>query len=288
VSGDCTADDRTADDRTALGGEQWRLIRSGPANGVWNMAVDLALLSSAIQGGPPALRIYSWRPAALSLGYNQDVAVVERTAVIAAKVDVVRRPTGGRAVLHDDEVTYSIALPPGHPLAQTGIQASYKALSQGLLAGLTQLGLHCELAQPQHSGAVVRPRAAGGGAFAACFDAPSWYELVVNGKKVVGSAQVRRRGALLQHGSIPLHLAGERLYHLLAFSDEEARRQSARMFSRKAAGLCEVASAEISPEQVEAALISGFTCGLGLQLTPGELNEQELEQANNFMVEVIA
>ncbi len=241
------------------------------------MAVDLALLQTAIAGGPPVLRFYSWRPPALSLGYNQNAAIVDKAACTAAGVDVVRRPTGGRAVLHADEVTYTIVLPPDHPLAKLGITESYKELSRGLLAGFHRLGLRCELAQPVRPVPAPGGRLANGegGASAACFDAPSWYELIIAGRKVVGSAQVRRRGALLQHGSVPLTLRGEDLYRLLHFGSEEARQTAVRLFTAKAAGLCEQAGRLIRPAEVTAALAAGFAAALAVQCAPGALDEKE-------------
>lgn len=265
--------------QTTMAKECWRLIKHAPASGAWNMEVDVSLMQSATQGGPPTLRFYAWQPAALSLGYNQKEAVVDKAACKAAGVDVVRRPTGGRAVLHANEVTYAIVLPAEHPIAQLGIVASYRELSRGFVTGFQRLGLPSELAQPERDSLANKKVTGITGAGAACFDAPSWYELAVGGRKVVGSAQVRRRGALLQHGSIPLTLDGLALYQLLAFNRNEAREAAARMFNAKAAGLCDVAGRQITAEQVMAALVEGISRELGVQFEQGDLSPQELASA---------
>lgn len=223
------------------------------------------------------LRLYAWRPAALSLGYFQDAAVVDFAACQQAGVDVVRRPTGGRAVLHDAEVTYAIVLPPGHPLANLGITAAYKALSAGLLCGLARLRVSADLALPEHvTRADAAASAAHPGLQAACFDAPSWYELTTTGRKLIGSAQVRRNGALLQHGSVPLHVQAERIYSLLQFADDAARSKAARNLAGKAVGLSDLMGRPFTWQEVAAALATGVQEAFGCILTASQLTPEEL------------
>jgi lipoate-protein ligase A len=265
--------------------EYWRLLQHDAAPGAWNMAVDEILLEEAMKGAKPVLRLYSWRPYALSLGHFQQGDVVDKAACAQAGVDVVRRPTGGRAVLHANEVTYSIILPPSHPLTHVSVVASYQALSQGLLRGLALLGIQAQLARVEHPptpAAASVASASDGGAQAACFDAPSWYELLANGRKLVGSAQVRRGGALLQHGSVPLTLVPQDLYKLLSFSSAAVRERAQQAFANKAAGLCDITAQSLTPAHVAQALISGISQALSCIMQADQLTPKELEQAETL------
>ncbi|MGI6609009.1 MAG: lipoate--protein ligase family protein [Limnochordia bacterium] len=253
--------------------EEWRLLLDGAATGAHNMAVDEALLDSVQQ---PTLRFYSWQPYALSLGYFQDAQTVDFAVCASEGIDVVRRPTGGRAILHAQEVTYSIALPPQHPLTDVGVAESYRYLSRGLLRGLALLGLRAELAKkPVSSQGRAHAHRSEAGVAAACFDAPSWYELVVAGHKVVGSAQVRRKGALLQHGSVPLWLEPERLYGVLRFRSEQNRERAAKKLGTSAAGLAQLIGRSVSFDEGVSALISGFEEALRVKTSVSSLSPDE-------------
>src|SRR3972149_8392190 len=178
---------------------QWRLLRHPPAGGAWNMAVEEAILESARKGeAPPTLRLYDWQPACLSLGFAQSLTDVDASALQQRGWDLVRRPTGGRAILHTDELTYSVIGPTSEPRLAGSILESYQRLSQALLHSLELLGLPVR----QQS----RPSGSGNGQAnnPVCFEVPSDYEIALGGKKLVGSAQARRKGGLLQHGSLPL------------------------------------------------------------------------------------
>ena len=157
------------------------------------MAFDEALLDDAERTGRPTLRLYRWSPPCLSFGRNEPArSRYDRTAIERRGLDVVRRPTGGRAVWHDGEVTYAVAA----PVAAFGTLAeSYRAIHARLAAALRALGVPADLAPPRRA----NPLGAG-----PCFAAPAGGEVVVEGRKVVGSAQVRRGTAFLQHGSILL------------------------------------------------------------------------------------
>src|SRR2546422_2374683 len=192
----------------------WRLLLDPPAEGAWNMAVDEVLLDGVAAGSaPPTLRFYTWTPACLSLGYFQAFGVVNVEGCRGLGIDIVRRPTGGRAILHDRELTYSVALPApllGH---DAGILPSYRRLSLALQAGLRRLGINVGLAPESET----PTRAVHG---PACFDRPSAHEILLQGRKLVGSAQVRRAGALLQHGSIVIEPRIETLVACLQLDDD--------------------------------------------------------------------
>lgn len=250
----------------------WRLLRHGPATGARNMAVDEAVQTvCARTHGGPTLRFYAWSPAALSLGYFQKTAEVNLESCRRQGVDVVRRPTGGRAILHDAEVTYSVVLAeedlPG------GVLETYRIISAALHRGLTALGAPVEIT-------ARRPRGRAGlaGGSAACFDAPSWHELEAGGRKVAGSAQTRREGVILQHGSIPVRLDSRKLFSLLSL-DPECRDGLAREFAGQAVDLREAIGREIGFDEVCRSLEAGFAEALGVGLEPGELTAAEEEVA---------
>ncbi|HZG75566.1 MAG TPA: lipoate--protein ligase family protein, partial [Paenibacillus sp.] len=219
----------------------WRLVRSGARAPDYNMAADEAMMLAVGAGAaPPTLRFFGWSPATLSIGYFQkaeDEVLLEE--VRRRGLGFVRRPTGGRAVLHDAEVTYSIVVPEGYPGLPTSVTESYRVLSEGLVHGFRALGLEAELVSDKGKYAEAGS--------AACFDSPSWYELVVDGRKVAGSAQLRKHGAVLQHGSILLDLDVELLFALLRFRSERLRERLAASFADKAAAINELRAARGLP-----------------------------------------
>jgi lipoate-protein ligase A len=169
------------------------LVDADPRAGAVNMAIDQALLDDVERTGRSFLRLYRWSPPCLSLGRHEPaLARYDRAAIERRGVDVVRRPTGGRAVWHDAELTYAVAA----PVAAFGsLRDSYRAIHERLAAALRTLGAPAELAPDAgHRTPVTGP----------CFAGAIGGEIVVRGRKVVGSAQVRQGGALLQHGSILL------------------------------------------------------------------------------------
>ncbi len=173
----------------------WRLIISGAAEGAWNMAVDEAILEAVMAGdAPPTLRFYTWDPACLSLGFNQRSAdSCDMDAVKDSGYTMVRRRTGGRAVLHDDELTYSVT---ADSLLFGGgaVLDVYMMVSSALADGLKAFGVAADLV-PAYSDK-------GKEKSAACFDAPSSFEVAWKGRKIIGSAQFRSGRYFLQHGSI--------------------------------------------------------------------------------------
>jgi lipoyl(octanoyl) transferase len=180
---------------------QWRFLDSGPADGFTNMAIDEALLKVlAAERGVPTLRFYSWSPPALSLGYGQlTVGKIDLRRCMSLGIDVVRRSTGGGAVLHDHEVTYSVVLRADDPRLAPGLLASYLMISHALVRGLSYLGISAELV-PIRRGALL----SSGRTSPACFATLSSYEVAVAGRKLIGSAQRRVQDLIMQHGSIPL------------------------------------------------------------------------------------
>ncbi|MBI4504366.1 MAG: lipoate--protein ligase family protein [Chloroflexi bacterium] len=243
----------------------WRLIVHGAADGATNMALDDALLDGAAAGGPPTLRLYRWRPPCLSLGYFQPLVDVDRAACAAAGVELVRRPTGGRAVLHADEVTYAVAGSLGDPPFVGGVVASYGCLAQALLAALAELGVAAESAAP---GPPVGPRGP------ACFDGAAAYEISAGERKLVGSAQTRRGGALLQPGAVPLGGDPARVVDLLALQPEARAALRARLAARSAT-LAALLGRRPDWVAVARAVAGGFAQTFGLRLVEGDLTAEE-------------
>jgi lipoate-protein ligase A len=248
----------------------WRLIRSGPLSGAMNMALDDVLLQEVAAGRSlPVLRLYRWCPATLTLGYAQTIdSGIDLAACRAAGVAVVRRPTGGRAVLHDREVTYAVIAPAAPPFGRS-VGESYQVIAEVLRATLERCGLPVRLVPG-------RPRHAPGRAV--CFTAPAQHELLIAGRKVAGCAQKRQGGAFLQHGSIPLELDVERLHRLMPAAD-------ARPAGERFAGvgwLQHFAERPLIVDEIEDALVAGFAAALQLRFIASEPSEAELALAREL------
>lgn len=275
----------------------WRLIHSGHLSGPANMAIDEAILRGVAQGGRPTLRFYGWEPPAISVGVFQDLEnEIDLVMCKSLGIDVVRRPTGGRAVLHDVEVTYSLILPEESGIIPKGITESYRAVSEGIVRGLASLGLDAKMVSLRRKGdkapSTQAPRSGRyvitveapdqGSASAACFDSPSWYEVTVGGKKIVGSAQMRRMGVLLQHGSIPLELDAEKFFACLKFPSRESRKRAKAAFLARATSVREELGRDVSFIEVSEAIAQGLKEALGITFVEGELTPYELETAERL------
>jgi lipoate-protein ligase A len=247
----------------------WRLLRHAPAPGPWNMAVDEAILQGVIAGqSPPTLRLYAWQPTCISLGYAQPVGDVDRAALAVRGWEIVRRPTGGRAILHTDELTYSVVGPDSEPRLAGGVLESYQRLSGALLAALQQLAV--PVTSQRKNGA--RPAADSN---PVCFEVPSDYELTVDDRKLVGSAQARRGGAVLQHGTLPLKGDIRRITEVLLFEDEVQRQTAAERVAARAATVQGALGRPVSWEEAAAAFVAGFSESLGIEFVEGELSVTE-------------
>ncbi|WP_100373454.1 lipoate--protein ligase family protein [Bacillus sp. FJAT-45037] len=254
--------------------ETWRFIDSGNCSAAYNMALDEALLDWHSKGKiPPTIRFYGWNPATLSIGYFQKVEKeVNMDAVKAYGLGFVRRPTGGRGVLHDDELTYSVIVSEEHPDMPHTVTEAYRVISEGILEGFKKVGLDAYFAVPrteEEKSALKNPRSA------VCFDAPSWYELVVEGRKVAGSAQTRQKGVILQHGSIILDIDEDKLFDLFKYPSERVRERMQRNFKNKAVAINALRATALSMEEAKEAFRYGFEKGLNIELEPYTLTPKE-------------
>lgn len=254
----------------------WRLVNTGSSSGARNMAIDEAvMLSYADKKVPPTIRFYGWEPAAVSIGYFQQAAKeIDYAFCREQGIDVVRRLTGGRAVLHAAELTYSIVVAEDYPGMPPTITASYRYLTQGLLLGLAKIGLTAEMTKPQSSYAQRVPGHPAQHSSAACFDAPSHYELTVGGKKLIGSAQVRKKGVILQHGSILLDFSPELLAGVLNAASERKKALS-QMLERRATSLRTALGRTLTYDEAYTAMAEGFAAALPAELQKSQLTEEE-------------
>ncbi len=231
---------------------QWRLILDPPMSGQENMEKDLELMDEVATGEcPPTLRLYRWSPPAVSLGYFQDEnEVVDMKACRDAGIDVVRRPTGGRAVLHDQELTYSIIVPEAHPfINKGGVIDAYRSISRGIVTAFNLLDIIAALTPEEQSRAGLAP--------GSCFDSSTAYEIQVDGRKVVGSAQLRRDGIILQHGAILFRLPGD-IYKKVLKIDYSRKDDQKVELGQKAAGLHDLGY-NVSYNRMTRALVKAFS-----------------------------
>jgi lipoate-protein ligase A len=246
-------------------GNGWRLLVDEAASGAWNMSVDEALLEAVWQGlAPITLRFYRWQPATVSLGYFQPAEDVDLAAVERLGLGLVRRPTGGRAILHDDELTYSLVIPAAALPGGRSVGRSYLAISRALLVGLQRLGLAAQVGEQVASRQTLSP---------ACFALATRADLQAAGHKLVGSAQVRRGGVILQHGSLPLTL--NRQLHAAVFGEGEVAKLPAL-------GLAAALGRRPSWEELVQALALGFRTTFGVSLQPGALTASERAMARRL------
>jgi len=253
----------------------WRLIQDGPGDGATNMAVDEAILRAVAEEEAPAtLRLYAWAPPCLSLGRGQPADDADRGALRAAGYDLVRRPTGGRAILHIDELTYSVIVPHDDPRVLGSVVESYRRLSRALIRALEHLGVpDIEADERVDGGAEEGP---------VCFEAPSDYEITAGGKKLVGSAQMRAQGVVLQHGSIPLDGDIGRICPLLAQHPDPGRVRA------RATTLARALGRPVQGSEAAGALIAGFGEALGVKVSAGALSDEERRAAERVRREKYA
>lgn len=242
------------------------------------MAVDEAILEATAGGNlPPTLRLYAWNPPCLSLGYAQPVTDVDKGKLAALGWDLVRRPTGGRAILHTDELTYAVIGPQSEPRLQGSILESYQRISRALLKALTLLGLPAQ-AHPLPSG-----EQNGDSKGPVCFEVPSNYEITIHGKKLVGSAQARKREGVLQHGTLPLWGNLTRITQVLCFTMESERERAAARLDSRATTIEAELGYRVGWDEAAQAFVSAFQQELALSLTPASLSDAELVRAEELV-----
>jgi lipoate-protein ligase A len=261
--------------------DTWRLLITSPARGAWNMALDESILEHIGRGASvPTLRLYAWDPPCLSLGHAQPFADVDMRRLQARGWEVVRRLTGGRAILHTDELTYSVIAPNDEARVAGTVLESYNRLAQALLRAVKELDLPVEMKQGRvdHQ-AMPNP---------VCFEVPSTYEITVDGKKLIGSAQARKREGVLQHGSLPLEGDLTRICQALVFENESTRETAAKRLLERATTVESALGRQVSWETAARAFIQAFELQLGLSFIKGELSESESKRTDELVKEKYA
>jgi lipoate-protein ligase A len=234
-----------------------RLISTPPLNGFRNMAIDEAILLNRM----PTLRFYEWQPSCVSVGYFQNtLREVNSTYCHTHDIDIVRRPTGGKAVLHEYELTYSIVVPEN--LFGSQVIQSYRTISQVFVSALKKIDIPIQ----------IRVKAEPAQRSPLCFQAVSFYELVCNGKKIMGSAQTRRNGMLLQHGSILLDVDYEKLYCCMNFQAPLAEPES---LTHYLTGINRECSLSLSCHELKKIIADRFKKELHFTLKPATFTEEE-------------
>jgi lipoate-protein ligase A len=248
----------------------WRLLVHAASDGAWNMAVDEAVLEGYLepdaQTRPPTLRLYGWNPPALSLGKSQpSSASFEPRVLQRRRIDLVRRPTGGLAVLHDRERTYAVAGALRCEPFTGGVLETYRSISAALEDAMRSLGAAASASSAPPEGT---PLSQG----PSCFALTSSHEITVDGRKLIGSAQLRRGRAFLQHGSIPLLANREALAEALGGPvDDEAYTDLVTALGR-----------DVRPQEVDRAVAEAFARRFGVELRHGELSDGERLRASQI------
>ena len=260
----------------------WRVLYTSPAIGAWNMAVDESILEHIHRGAAqPTLRLYAWTPPCLSLGHAQSFKDVDIARLRARGWDAVRRLTGGRAILHADELTYSVTGSAEEPVLSGSVLEAYNRIARALLFAMRQLGLPVEMQKHAAAPAALNLNPV-------CFEVPSTYEITVNEKKLIGSAQARRQEGVLQHGSLPLQGDLTRICQALAFNDESKRENAAQRLLARAATVETTLGKQITWEQAAASFVKGFETQLNINFERGELSASELKRADELVKEKYA
>jgi len=255
---------------------QWRLITDAPGSGAWNMAVDEAILESvALKENLPTLRLYAWDPFCLSLGYAQPISDVNLPSLNKSGWDLVRRPTGGRAILHAEELTYSVMAPQDEARVTGSVLFSYQQLSRALLYALESIGISAD-SKPidnRHTGSNQNP---------VCFEVPSNYEITFEGKKIIGSAQARRLRGVLQHGAIPLKGDITRIINVLKFSTEIMKVNAAKQLLQRAITVESILKRKVTWQEVAEYIVRGFQEELSIDFISFSISLNEKVRAKEL------
>jgi lipoyl(octanoyl) transferase len=267
---------------------EWRLLITPPNPGALNMAIDEAILETVGRGDvPTTLRLYAWDPPCLSLGYAQPLANVDLYQLTKYGWDIVRRPTGGRAILHANELTYSVIAPHTEIRMAGSVLESYYRLSQALLRALNLLKIPAKtLKKAESTGSNQqnsRIHNENSPSVPVCFEVPSTYEITVLDKKLIGSAQARRKEGILQHGSLPLYGDIARIIQVLKFSDEEMRASAVIRLINRATTIESILGARIEWETAAQAFSIAFQQVLNLIFQAAPLTSTEESRANELV-----
>lgn len=253
--------------------ETWRLLGPDATTGDYSLALHEALLLSQAAGeAPPTLRLYTWAQPCVTIGCGQSIADIDREYCAAAGLPVLRRLSGGTAVLHEPpQLAFMMVLPPEHPLVRGDVVESYAPVSRALLRALDRLGIRAEALPPE----AARARPADPLGRAACFGALAPYEIVWRGKKLIGHAQVRRRNAVLLGGTLLLDFDPAALARVLRVSHADERSQLQGYLAQRITSAREAAGRTVGFDEAFAAFHEAWQEEFGVRLEPGRLTAAE-------------
>lgn len=247
---------------------QWRFIDTGPQDAFYNMAFDEAIAINVIKGlSPPTLRLYGWSLPSVSIGCFQGIKDIDREYCSINSIPVVRRPTGGRAILHNEEITYSFSSKSMAPFFSTGLLDTYAVLSEALYWAISSAGIDIRIKKRREHG-----RTLAGSAL--CFQSVSYGELSVDDKKVIGSAQKRWRGGFLQQGSIQMRIDPEAMEKVFI----KSRRDD---ILKTMTGLKDVMP-ELDAGFLKSAIIDAFEEAFQVRIVPECLTDGEMTLAHEL------
>ncbi|UCF50166.1 MAG: lipoate--protein ligase family protein [Thermoplasmatales archaeon] len=238
--------------------EQWRLLITENNSAYTNMAMDRAELVSVSEGkAPPTVRFFTWKPAAISIGYFQSLnEEVDLAACKNLGVDYVRRITGGGAVYHDKELTYSIVIPESHGQIPKNIMQSYGRICRAIIKGLNQLDIQSKYVPIN--------------------------DIIANGKKISGNAQTRKLKTVLQHGTILLDVDVEEMFSLLIVPNEKIRDKMISDVKQRVTSVKHILGKDIGFKNIADAMKIGFEEEFNIELNEGTFTEEEIELTNKF------
>jgi len=238
--------------------EQWRLLKTQNNSAFTNMAIDRAVLVACSKAKvPPTVRFYTWKPPAISIGYFQSLK--EEVDIEACKdlgVEFVRRITGGGAVFHDKELTYSIVIPESNPKVPKNILESYRRICGAVIKGLKQLWIESKYAPIN--------------------------DIIVNNKKISGNAQTRKLKTVLQHGTILMDVDVDKMFKLLKIPDEKIKDKLIADVKQRVTSIKNVSGNVVSFSEVADAMQTGFEQEFGIELISGILTKDEINLSKKF------
>ena len=243
------------------------------------MALDESILEHIHRGASrPTLRLYAWNPPCLSLGHAQPFADVDTARLKERGWEVVRRLTGGRAILHTDELTYSVTAPADEPRVAGTVLESYNRIAQALLAAVQSLSLPVEMKEHENVPASQNLNPV-------CFEVPSTYEITVDGRKLIGSAQARKKEGVLQHGSLPLSGDLTRICDALAFPSASARTDAKGRLLARATTVESALGRRVDWDSAAQALVRAFESQLEIEFEKEEPSGSELKRTDELIRE---
>ena len=238
--------------------EQWRLLQTGYTTASANMAIDRAVLIANSEGKvPPTVRFFGWKPSAISIGYFQSLdEEVDLDNCKRFGVDYVRRVTGGGAVFHENELTYSIVISESHPSIPKNIMQSYGRICGALIRGLKNLGIESDYVPIN--------------------------DIIANGKKISGNAQTRKNRTVLQHGTILLDVDVDKMFSLLKVPNEKIKDKLIADVKQRVTSVKHILEADLGFEKTAEAMKTGFEEEFNVELVEDSLTEYELKLADKF------